>query len=195
MTKKYYSILIFIGLFIFFWETGAQPKILTEYQNYPIQGQTAKELHDQIKQHGHYDNGERYAGFTEWSVTWHFFYREIPNQGCGITSVSTDVKIVYLLPQWISINSAPLELKNKWIKNMEALKTHEQGHGKHALLAAQEIEQTLMRLPREIQCQSLENKANQVAKSIISKYNKEDIKYDQQTNHGATQGANILNLY
>lgn len=195
MIKKDHLILVVISLFVFFGKAGATPKILTEYQNYPIQGQTAKELHDQIKQHGHYDNGERYAGFTQWFVTWHFFYREIPNQGCGITSVSTDVKIVYLLPQWININSAPLELKNKWVKNMEALKTHEQGHGKHALLAAQEIEQKLIRLPRQINCQLTENKANQTAQNVISKYNKEDIKYDEQTNHGATQGANILNLY
>lgn len=187
--------MVVICLFTFFQEANATPKILTEYQNYPIQGQTAKELHDQIKQHGHYENGERYAGFTQWTVTWHFFYKEIPNQGCGITSVSTDVKIVYLLPQWIDINSAPLELKNKWIKNMEALTIHEKGHGQHALLAAQKIEQALIRLPRQTHCQLIENKAKQVAQSIISKYNKEDVKYDKQTNHGATQGANILNLY
>ena len=82
-------------------------------------------------------------------------------------------------------------IEKKFNAYYAALLLHEKGHKESGVLAATEIEETLLSLPEKSNCDELEVIANKKARNIIRKFNKKDIVYDYKTQHGETQGAVI----
>ncbi len=77
----------------------------------------------------------------------------------------------------------------RWREYLAPLTEHENGHRKHGLDAAREIDRGIGALPAQANCNALGNAANAFGNEILRKYNERDIDYDRTTDHGRTQGA------
>jgi len=179
------------SLFVFFSASGvaAEPEVQAEYQYYPIRGKGAEELNRIIKGRGlGTDKWEKFSAYARWDVQWYYKYNR-GSDHCSIAAVTTKVRIAYYMPKWVNPAGADQNTRLKWEGFAKALATHEEGHGEHGILAAREIEEFILQLPPQKTCGELSLLCDELAKSIIQKYREQDVKYDEETNHGLTQGV------
>jgi predicted secreted Zn-dependent protease len=99
--------------------------------------------------------------YTDWYVTW------TPN--CRVS-----LRITFTFPHWINQNDATNALRVEWTHMLTNLQTHEQGHAQHGRNAAAEVEAS---------------GCHGNPKSITDKWARQDKVYDDQTDHGRTQGV------
>jgi predicted secreted Zn-dependent protease len=170
-------------------QAGADPTITINYDYYDIEGQTAAELRDQMDRNGVlWTDGNIYDAYTGWNVNWNYRYRVTDFQ-CSIRSVTTTLDVEIRLPRWINYASGSSALKRKWDLYMQSLRQHEKGHKDLGVEAAVEIEQSIAVLESAATCDDLAEAANELGRSIISKYATKERGYDAHTNYGETQGA------
>ncbi len=101
--------------------------------------------------------------YTKWQVNW-----------TGDCTVTLDVTYTY--PEWVDREDADQKVIDAWDEMMDALKTHETGHAENGLNAAQEVE--------DANCSA-------DSQEIVAKWANQDKIYDDETNHGYTQGAHF----
>ena len=104
---------------------------------------------------------QSYWGYTQWYVAW--------SADCEVT-----VKITYTYPDWSGYDDADEDLREYWDKFISNLEIHEHGHGEHGRRAGAGIEAA---------------DCAEDPYGIIEKWGKQDVIYDDETNHGETQGA------
>ncbi|MGI9279532.1 MAG: DUF922 domain-containing Zn-dependent protease [Endozoicomonas sp.] len=171
--------------------TLAVPVIETSTENYEIEGSSSYELRHQLNDKTPViSDGERFDAYTKWGVHWNFEWTEKKNQ-CRIKSVTTQLDVKFILPEWVNRDTARKRLREKWDRYYAALQEHENGHKEIGFEAATDIEESVAAMKPEASCQQLEKKANALAESIIDQYVKREKKYDRITRHGLDQGASF----
>jgi len=169
--------------------TGAEVSISTDRVYYQITGISADVLRAQIDQFGHTDEtGRHWDAYTEWYVTWSYPY-SITDGNCATGPVEVVVEITFVFPQWDISADAPPELVDKWNDYIIALELHEEGHKEIAIEAGHEVWQVLNGLTSYSSCDELEQTADVATEEILEHYRQREVVYDQETEHGATQGA------
>jgi predicted secreted Zn-dependent protease len=164
-------------------------KITTGYVYYEIHGATPGDLRDQMNRLGPADStGRRFDGRTDWYIDWHYSYNGT-NTGCKIATTEVDVKVTFTLPHWAPPNNISPGLVEKWDKYMVALQSHEDGHKNNALSSGQAILRAFKALPPYPDCDEVKQNISATGQRIIKQANQNDLDYDAQTKHGATQGA------
>ncbi|MCP4540226.1 MAG: DUF922 domain-containing Zn-dependent protease [Chloroflexi bacterium] len=165
--------------------------IVVDYDYYQITGSTADELCDQMDQLGYMDEvGYRWDAYTEWYVNWSYPY-STTSDNCTTNSVQVQIQITFIFPQWNTPKNASQDLIDRWNAYMAALRLHEDGHKKIAIQAGDEILQAMNALPAYPLCSELEQAADAVGESILERYRQRQATYDQNTEHGKTQGAHF----
>ena len=160
-----------------------------QVERYPITGSTPADLRREMNAKGpHSSDGRRFDGHTRWHVSWRYQYSN-SGSGCTIASVNTSVKVTMTLPEWRNEGSANGDTRRHWSGYIVALERHEQGHRRHGIDAANEVDRAIAALPPAGNCDALGANANALGMSILRKYNQRDLDYDRDTRHGATQGA------
>lgn len=163
----------------------------TDYVYYQVTGATVDELRAQMDQLGRTDEfGHHWDAYTEWRVNWSYPYSTTGNN-CTTGPVQVQVEITFIFPQWNTPDSASQDLIDKWDAYVAALRLHEDGHRKIAIEAGCEILQAMNALSTYSSCSELEQAANAVGENILEQYRQQETTYDQNTNHGATQGAHF----
>lgn len=158
-------------------------------EHYNILGSTPADLRREMNAKGPQGaGGKRFDGYTRWQVSWRYQYKNTAG-GCAIASVATSAKVTMTLPRWTSESSASGDIRRQWPRYLAALKEHEQGHRRHGIDAANEVDRAIATIPPAGSCDVLGASANALGMSILKKYNQRDLDYDRDTNHGATQGA------
>ena len=169
----------------------SEPRVQVEYKFYDIYPIDRKDLEEQIFQTTPIRyNGKKFAGLTQWRVSWKFNYQKI-NKGCRIDRVSSNLAVTYTMPRISQQYKINAKVRNSFDAYYATLLKHEEGHKDRALEAAKEIEQKLLSIGTFNSCKRLGEFANQKAYKIIEKYKDINREYDRQTNHGRTQGAAI----
>ncbi len=135
-------------------------------------------------------NGKPFLGNASWNVKWNY-KTWVSNGECWIKSVDTKVSITYTMPRLGNRNTLPQDVIQTFDRYYARLFLHEQGHGNHGNLAAKEVEELLLRIPRQKSCGALGPIANMRFKGVLAKYRDLDRQYDHETGHGRTQGADI----
>jgi predicted secreted Zn-dependent protease len=158
-------------------------------EHYAISGSTTADLRQEMNNRGPQGaGGRRFDGYTHWYVSWRYQYNNT-GSGCAIASVTTSVKVTMTLPRWSNEGSANSATRQQWARYLAALEQHEQGHRRHGVEAANEIDVAIAALPSAASCDALSATANALGKSIIQKYVQRDVDFDRDTRHGITQGA------
>jgi len=168
---------------------GTEVSISSKYIYYQIMGATADDLRTQMNQFGRTDeNGRHWDGYTEWYVTWSYPY-SITDEGCTLGRVEVKVDITFVLPQWNPPANVSPRLVEKWKDYLAALELHEEGHKEIAIEAGYEIWRFLNGLSSYSSCDELEQAADAATEEILERYLQREAAYDQETEHGATQGV------
>lgn len=171
---------------------AAGPAILTNTDYYAIEGRTPRELMQQMSALGPYDKDgkERFWAHLTWLVTWRYEHRQSGDQ-CRITSVTTDLRLDYVLPRWTNHDEAEPAFQALWRTFFTALRSHEDQHARHGIDAAREIDAALRNLPGQPTCTELERAANARAGAIADDYAARDVAFDEATRHGSTEGVTM----
>jgi predicted secreted Zn-dependent protease len=179
-----------LGFFIFFScsFSVAAPLIRQSELAYQIHGATAEEMREQMNQIGPIVQGKKFDADTEWQLKWHFDYQP-DDKFCVVTGEEVVLSLVYHLPFWLNEKEAQAGLQKKWNYYLRNLRIHEKGHAKNGENAAAEVEAMLKNLAPMVNCQLLEQMAHERAQQIIEARHAWDRAYDQETQHGALQGA------
>lgn len=154
---------------------------------YDIQGMSRADLLTQIASRGPVWGDRRWGGVTRWWVEWRFTFEQ-GLTGCGIRTVTTHVRISYILPRWREGNGAPDALRQSWRRYATALRRHEEGHGENGKRVGLRIGRAIQAMGERPTCDALTREANIIGHSII-RSDTSDRDYDRATGHGATQGA------
>jgi predicted secreted Zn-dependent protease len=166
----------------------APPSVDETVSYYEVSGSSAQELRAAMDRLGpESDDGERFDAMTRWHVRWRYRY-ESDGDHCSISAFTTSVEIRMTLPRW-SFRTAGSPLAERWDRYMEALTGHERGHGDIAVRAAQAIQQQVSALEPATSCSRLEESIQERAEQLLDQHRDEEIRYDERTRHGATQGA------
>ena len=187
-------VMLFVRFIVLLWISYspviyAAPIVNEQYANYIITGNSANTLRDQMSTFGPSDiASERFDASTKLYIQWQYNYQPVAD-GCYLTKVDVKVDITYRFPEWSDYSLAEDGLKHHWDGYMQNLKTHERGHAENGVAAATEIERALTQLPVMQSCEDLANTADNIAYQTIAQHNTKDIHYENETNHGATQGA------
>lgn len=162
---------------------------------YQIYGNTASQLRTQIAHcaPGATSSSEaEYTGDTSYNLSWQYTTL-VSGNGCTITNVQVGLHIATTLPLWQPTIQAATGLGSRWQQFMGALATHEHGHAQLDANYAGAILQRLNSLGN-MDCSTVTNAVQSAVDSGVRTLNNANDAYDQQTNHGATQGA-VLPTY
>jgi len=184
------SLKIIISLALLLGATAviAEPVVNYTYHYYTATAKHASELRAALNEASPvHEDGRAFHAYTKWYVNWHFYWNR-REASCEMTSVSTDVAVDYTLPQFQPAAGADADVQQRFDNYYRALFTHEQGHAQHGIDAAHEVERSLMQMAGW-SCDTITEDANRRAREILGKYNRMDVDYDRDTEHGRTQGA------
>jgi predicted secreted Zn-dependent protease len=125
---------------------------------------------------------------TTWDIRWNSRLRP-DGDSCSLRSFETKTTIKVTLPAWTNVLQAPVELRARWFKYLEALREHEAGHVRLAQAAAEEIRKRVQALPPKSSCGELSRTIDATAHKVLDEYDEQQARYDQETRHGVNQGA------
>ena len=166
----------------------AGPRVKTEFNTYTVYLGDNRNIKTELNQASPIlENGRIYHGRTDWKTKWDFRWKK-EHELCRISSVTTSVKIVYILPK---ARSLPTDSKQKkrYQEYYSSLLAHEKGHGQFGIDMANEIERRLSKMKSSGNCEVFSANVNKKAYEILEKYKRLDAEYDVVTGHGKTQGA------
>jgi len=153
-------------------------------QYYEISGVAGDDLRAQMDELGPGDHDV----YTSWFIRW-TYPDVVTDATCAVGPVEVSLSITYTLPQWDAPPGAPVDLVEKWNAYLAALQLHEAGHKDIAVAAGNEIRKTLSALPAYPSCEELHRSGEAASQDVMDRYRLQEVQYDQQTDHGATQGA------
>ena len=154
---------------------------------YEVEGGSVAEIRRSLRTGAPTVRGRSFRGVHRWNVRWRYRYRE-EGTGCSLTRITIDLDSSIRLPRWNGRAKADSALVKTWDRYLAALRGHEFGHRALAYRAAREIHRELSRL-RGASCPLLGARANELGRSIVKRYNDLSAQYDEETRHGATEGA------
>ena len=170
----------------------SEPLVSEEYEYYYVNPNTRADILTSLKENSPiHENGKIMYGSSNSDVKWNLKWKH-NSQICWITSVNTKVNTTYTLPKLIEGGSGIDDFWDNWYPN---LLTHEKGHHKLAIDAAEEIERTIRKMPSFSTCDLLEKNANNIVLESINKLRRLQKDYDKRTNHGETQGASGASIF
>ncbi len=91
--------------------------------------------------------------------------------------------IVYKMPRWVDYDHGSAELKARWDRYYKALQIHEDGHRRICEEEAQEAERMIQTADRRSRT------FNRDMNIFYQNYEKKQIAYDRETQHGQKQGV------
>ena len=156
-------------------------------QMYPVRGVTESEILASLRANGPSMNGESFFGLTASESSYRLQPR-METATCVAGDARVELAVTITLPSWDAPADAPYELKRDWARFETALKRHEDGHRDIAVQGAEAIREALRGFSRA-SCQDVQFEARARADRIARETEAAHNRYDEQTDHGRTQGA------
>ncbi|GAB5534082.1 MAG: hypothetical protein Rubg2KO_03310 [Rubricoccaceae bacterium] len=156
-------------------------------QRYPVSGTTERDILHSMRTDGPNTGGSSFFGLTGSESSFQIQPR-MDGEHCVADDVRVELAVTITLPEWEPIGDAPYEVQRDWSRFSTALKRHEDGHRQIAADGANATREALQQL-RRTTCGQVEADARQLAQRIADQTEAEHIRYDRETDHGRTQGA------
>ena len=157
---------------------GTVPNAAMRY--YDITGTTAAALRASMDAQGPVDSsGRRNDAFTTWNIDWTWPLN--PDSSCILSGATINTTITVTFPRWLPPPGAPGSVVERWNTYESALVTHESGHVSFIVATAADVLAAIM----GASCAT----AEAAAQAVVTRIRQHDLDYDEETNHGATQGA------
>ena len=167
---------------------GASVQKVDSY--YDITGTTSAEIQAALLRNSPTINEVPVFAMTEWEVTWKLRTTK-RRVDCRLERPNVQLTIRTTLPRWMSADAAPAELRSMWRSFAVALGVHEAGHRDLGLRAVAAVTDALNRVQHQqtTSCTQLVSDADAAAQSVLSQFYQKNMRYDEMTEYGATQGV------
>jgi predicted secreted Zn-dependent protease len=145
---------------------------------YDIQGTTAHELRKELSAKGPKEGGRGFDAYTKWYFRWNW-----PGYGtrdCDLSAAAVHADIEVTFPRW-SDGTADAALRKRWLRYVDALAHHENGH----VELATTHRETILQAIRSSSC----DQADEAARQAVQSLNALSAEYDRKTRHGRRDGA------
>ncbi len=152
---------------------------------YEVSGTNAATLMSSMKQRrpGTYDAS------TAWRVDG-IYESTINSTECVLRSFRTKLYIRYTFPKWVGLDRADKSLQEEWRRYLAATILHERGHADLGLAAAKEMVRAINSGTwRGASSNELKAQIDQACQDILKEFKAKEAAYDEETDHGRTQGA------
>ena len=162
----------------------------TAVEFYEITADRLSEVSSQMRILGPPDDDNiRRDALLSWSIIW----RWKGETSHSPTPVRVRATTRLILPRWCPSVSPSEEEKGEWNRYLLQVLEHEAGHLNIFLRYSQTFESTLSSISTSCNNCPIED-LNKVGKELISRLNEQQILYDKETSHGATQFARIVRV-
>jgi predicted secreted Zn-dependent protease len=132
--------------------------------------------------------GSHYDAVTAWSLHWSFRYDRGPSQ-CALAAANIDLQIEVRLPELARDEALDPALLERWRAYAVALETHEMGHVDRETAVVEALRDEFENAAPGPDCGEVGQRLNQIGADYQRQVSITDAVYDQETGHGATQGA------
>ena len=161
-----------------------QETVDTQY--YPVHGRTAADLRDEMRRGGPIEAGSRRFGSYTSTFTYMYTYQRTPAE-CA-ARVSIQLRSTFNLPQWNDTAGADTVLRTHWLRFVQNLGVHEDGH---RVIMNRNVD--LMRYKMEHAtsptCDALGRQIKWIGDDANRQAATDQVAYDARTAHGLTQGV------
>ena len=154
---------------------------------YDIHGSTIAELRADMRKLGPKIEGASFVGETRSPMRWTWRTESTRSGSCSIRDVMVTINAQITLPRWTPPANADSSVVKEWNRFLTALEVHEAGHKDISAKAGKAIIDRLRNISSP--CALLGNRANDIARDIVTKQMQEQQAYDATTRHGLTQGT------
>ena len=158
----------------------------TDVTYYDIHGRTAAELVAEMRRAGPKTSEGSFLGETQSPVRWTWQTRS-SGESCQLSSIKVVVNSQITLPRWAPPADTEPGLFAQWNTFLADLATHEIGHKDISARGAKAILGRLHAI--NTSCASLNEEIRRRTDGIMTATRQEQVAYDADTRHGATQGA------
>ncbi|MBW2281688.1 MAG: DUF922 domain-containing protein [Deltaproteobacteria bacterium] len=170
---------------------GAAPvRILdSDLEYYPVTGGTEQEIRASLDRGGPSDHeGNRYSAYTSWSIPFSFSTVRQPGP-CKLQLRGPEVKASTRMPLWSPSRSADAALVKRWSGFVADLAAHEQGHVSIAREAGAAFRRAFAEMEPGEDCEVFVDEVLALRSDLTGRFHAVELRYDAETDHGATQGA------
>jgi predicted secreted Zn-dependent protease len=161
--------------------------ISLEQRSYPVRGESLEELTAQVDQ-----VKGRWAAYSEWLTRWTITTRRAEDgSACAVTAGEAAVEVSLTLPDWRKPGGVDAAVEARWQAFVQSLLVHELGHVTIAIQGAAAIEHLLDAGLSASSCEQAGEEADAAARRIFERYARATRRYDEETEHGLTQGTGL----
>jgi predicted secreted Zn-dependent protease len=161
-----------------------------EYQSYNARAERGKSLFAALSAATPFhENGRVFIGHTSREIRWRLHWRDTGGGNCRIDDVRVTLHTTIVLPQ---LGGVDPDRQAEYTRFYTALRIHENGHYQIEQKMAAALERELAALP-EASCAGIEAVANAKGNDIVREFDRKEVQYDAETDHGRTQGAVLKN--
>lgn len=154
---------------------------------YAVAGGTAESILASMAQAAPQAEDETFFGLTTTALSFRYRRDQQPDR-CTLRDIRVDLSVSVALPQWTRPADAPYDLARDWARFDAALRRHEDRHRVLAEDGAKALRVALDRLAAPT-CAEADLSARHIADRIGIETEASHRRYDDDTGHGATQGA------
>jgi predicted secreted Zn-dependent protease len=165
----------------------AEVVVQREFTRYAVPVQAGRSLRELLNAASPIrSDGRTFHAYTKWHVDWRFQTRRMPSGRCGIDTVHTTLTVAITLP---GPSDPQLSHSSAFVTYLAALQRHEQGHYDIVTRMARVIDEGILTLPSEQDCEAMGIAANAFGNGQIEAAKRANAQYDRDTDNGRTQGA------
>lgn len=156
-------------------------------ETYAVTGATAEEVWDSLVAGARREGEELIFAWTDVSME---YRSRMVRRGdaCRLVDARIDVRITVTVPEWTPPRDAPLAVRQQWNRYDLAIRRHEEGHVRLAGETGRRMHEALVGLTAA-DCDSLKELGTEVGERIMAEGRAEQQRYDDETDHGRTQGV------
>ncbi|MEQ8479221.1 MAG: DUF922 domain-containing protein [Hoeflea sp.] len=159
---------------------GAETIISKSYSYYPVGGQTAQKLEEELWRGGPElaETGNRHPGATRIRISREISFEQSRNR-CAVGDVKVKLDTLLTLPRWTDSSGADRKARLVWRTLSSDIKRHEERHAEIARQWSRKLESALRNLRPEADCIRMQAKVEATSKSILEKHAADHERFDR----------------
>lgn len=159
---------------------GAETIVSKSYSYYPVGGQTAAKLEEELWRGGPEleETGNRHPGATRIRINRVISFEQSGNR-CAVGDVTVKLDTRLTLPRWTDSSGAERKAHLVWRTLSSDIKRHEERHAEIARQWSRKLETALRNLRPEADCVRMQAKVESTSKSILEKHAADHERFDR----------------
>jgi predicted secreted Zn-dependent protease len=159
---------------------AAAANVSKTYSYFSVGGSTLEDIQRQLDARGPEvrTDGHRHAGAVQMTFVSRVSYQNSTN-GCSIAAASVTVRAKIILPHWHGARPTDPGVRLVWDTLSSDIKRHEETHVMIAKNHARTLEQSLLAIRRQPDCEAAVAKAIKVTEKVLAKHNAAQAEFDR----------------